>query len=478
MIGMLLSCLISSHSPSAANDLVSLRHQLAARLDPIVSAQSRGRAQVGLNIVRADTGEELYGSHSDTLLVPASTLKIFSTAAALSGLSTGFQFKTDIVGRRGAGGAIVGDLGVKGEGDPVLIPERLWYLATRLYFMGVREITGDIVVDDSYFDGPRAANGWEEDSSSRAYMAPLGAVSAGYNAVLVHVLPGSAVGQPAQVLIDPISDYTQLKSTVKTVASGRADVDISVTPLENRSQVNVSGRIAVGDAGRGYWRRIDSPPLFTGELIRKSLEQIGITVKGRVREGGIDAAAPSLLTLESPPLGEIIGRLNKHSNNFVASQIAYALGAHVYGPPGNWPKAHNAIEAFLTQQVGLEPGTFELGNASGIHTNNRVTARQLVKVLRYMYGQPALGPEFISSLAVAGSSGTLASRINTGSAAHNLRGKTGTLSTACALAGYITAKSGETLAFAFMVNHYGRRIRDVWAAEDAIAQILAETSLK
>ena len=87
------------------------------------------------------------------------------------------------------------DLVMRGNGDPSLVPERVWYLATRVLYAGVREV-GDIVVDDGYFAGPRHANGSEQDHSDSAYMAPTGAVSVGFNALLVHVSPGPVAGDP------------------------------------------------------------------------------------------------------------------------------------------------------------------------------------------------------------------------------------------------------------------------------------------
>jgi D-alanyl-D-alanine carboxypeptidase/D-alanyl-D-alanine-endopeptidase (penicillin-binding protein 4) len=431
---------------------------------------------VGVHVVRLTDGAELYSRAADTLFVPASNVKILTTAAALRVLSPDYQFPTEVYGALKPSGQVVGSLVVKGYGDPYLVPERVWYLASRLYFLGVREILGDIVIDDAYFDGPRMGNGSEQDHSSNAYMAPAGAVSVGFNALMVHVLPGASVGDDARVMLEPLSGYATVQGQVRTVATGRSSISVEVVPQGGRSVVKLSGRIQQNDPGRGYWRRIDEPPLFAGEVLRSALGQVGVSVRGKVRRGALPPESPQLLSLTSPRLAELIGPLNKYSNNFMATQVAFAIGAKRFGAPGTWEKARQALDEFLTGEVGLAKGSYTLNNASGLHDVNRLTPRQMVQVLGYMYGQPQLYPEFIGSLAVAAGSGTLQDRMADTHAAHLLRAKTGTLSMASALSGYVTAKSGEPLAFSIIVNGY-QSIEGVWAAQDRFGSALAGTHL-
>jgi D-alanyl-D-alanine carboxypeptidase/D-alanyl-D-alanine-endopeptidase (penicillin-binding protein 4) len=112
-----------------------------------------------------------------------------------------------------------------------------------------------------------------------------------------------------------------------------------------------------------------------------------------------------------------------------------------------------------------------------LHARNHVSARQLVRVLRFMHQQPAFHPEYLTSFAVAGRSGTLEGRMEHTAAAQVLRAKTGTLNSACGLSGYVTTKSGDVLAFALLVNDYRTRIQDVWAAQDSLGAKLAALDL-
>lgn len=429
-------------------------------------------AQVGLHVVRLDDGAVLYSHNADDLLVPASNVKLITTAAALHYLGPDYQFPTDVHADWDAHTGVAKRLVVKGYGDPWLIPERLWYLASRIALRGVHELRGDLVVDDTHFEGSRWEQGGEDSHSSYAYLAPAGALTVGFNALLVHVTPALTAGQPARVALDPGSDYARVHGRIQTVRRERTSILVSVRPERDRSVVEVSGRINIDDDGRSYWRRVDNPPVFAGELLKAYLKQVGVRVTGRVVEDVLPADMPKLVSLTSPSLAELVGRVNKHSNNFMAAQLARAVGAHVAGAPGSWEKGKVAIERFLAH-LGVEPGSYELHNASGLHDVNRFSARQIIRVLDYMYQQPDLRPEFVASMAVAGGTGTLNERMLNTEAASVLRAKTGTLSMASSLSGFVTTRGGETLGFSFLVNGFKSRIDNVTRAQDQLGALLA-----
>lgn len=415
----------------------------------------------------------LYAHEAETQFVPASNVKIVTTAAALHYLGPDFRFRTEVFGELGPDGVVEGDLYLSGDGDPWLVPERIWYLANRLFYAGVREVRGDLIIDDSFFPGPQFARGRGRDRSSYAYMAPIGAVSAGFNAISVHVYPGKSPGDAPKVLVEPRSEYGKIINRATTSSRRRTRLYVSVVPAGDRSMIVVSGRVAIHDAGRSYWRRIDQPALFAGDVLKTAMDQVGLPIHGRVRRGLVPASASKLLHLGSPRLAELVTKVNKHSNNFMADQIAYALGGHLYGAPGTWEKAKRAVQTFLAERVGIAPDEYAIENASGLHDVNRFTPSQIVRVLRYMHRQPNLRPEFVASLAVASASGTLSSRMRDTEAAGLLRAKTGTLSIASALSGYVTSHDGELLAFSILVNHYRAPLERVWDAQDTIGTLLA-----
>ena len=452
------------------------RNQAEALLAPILKDKALAKASIGLVVQRLSDQAVLFAHRPDGLLVPASNVKLVTTATALTVLGPDYQFATEVYGNLTADGRVEGDLFVKGYGDPYLVPERLWQLACRLRFLGISQVSGGLVVDDSFFAGESRAFGWTEDSSTNAYMAPAGALSASFNALMVHMLPGAQVGEDARVLIEPESAYAPVVGRISTVAQGRTQVTADVESRNGHDVVRVGGQFVVGDMPRGVWRRINEPARFAGELLRTQLGQMGVPIRGQVTRGEVPTLAPKLLRFISPRLAEVIGPLNKYSNNFMAAQLAYTLGAEVHGAPGTWAKGKQVIDTFLQGEVGLKPGSYSLRNASGLHEVNLFTPRQLADLVGHVAQTNRVGPEFINSLATAAGIGTLQDRMHDGPAAHQLRAKTGTLSGASALSGLVPTRDGTMLTFSIIVNGF-RRVDSVWAVQDRMAHVLAGLDL-
>jgi len=462
---------------------------LPAQLDALLADPEIADSQLSVHVVRVSDNKVLYAKNESELRVPASTIKLFTTAATLDALGPDYRFKTEIYGPPATDGVIPGDIHLKGYGDPWLVPERFWYLANRLKYTGVTQISGDIVVDETYFSGPTIAAGQEQDNSSSAYMAPAGAVSVGFNAILVHVLP-TKPGEPAQIAIEPASDYATIVGSVTTSERTRTQVEVEVVEIDGKSVVQVKGYILQTDKPRGYWRRIQHPGLHSGAVFKTMLKSLGVQVTGNVRLGQLpvavkpepNASSPTpeslepqpIISMTSPRLADLMEKINKYSNNFMAGQLARALGAETVGVPGTWDKGEAAIQKFLKERVKLSAPLPSIKNASGLHDVNVVTAQHVTELLCFMAREPKHRIEYLNSMAVAGGTGTLQSRMHEGNAHQILRAKTGTLSIASALSGYVTTEAGELLAFSMLVNHFQHGIQPVWRIQDALGEMLSK----
>ena len=175
-------------------------------------------------------------------------------------------------------------------------------------------------------------------------------------------------------------------------------------------------------------------------------------------------------------LYDLIEKINKYSNNFMSSQLARTLGAETAGRPGTWSKGEKAIQDFLSQRVKTSAPQPVIKNASGLHDVNLVTAKHVTELLCYMAHNPKHRVEYLNSMAVAGGTGTLQSRMNEGQANQIVRAKTGTLSIASALSGYVTTQSGELLAFSMLVNHFRHGIQPVWRIQDELGDLLSKVT--
>lgn len=425
--------------------------QLNKRLEAIVRDVVPANFAVSAQVADLETGQILMEMDPDRPLVPASTMKVITSAAALKTLKPDFSFPTDVLTDE-IDGASVGNLYLKGKGDPYLVSEELFALTRSLRDKGLQEVRGNIIVDDAYFI-PGKPLDEAEKLGHRSYHAPYGALSLNFNSIKLVVLPASQPGKLARVIVDPISEYATVKSRVKTTkGSGapRPTID-KKSDANGRETIHVSGRIGVKAPTKGIYINVSSPALYTGQVFKEFLLREGIRVMGKVVHGKTPPSAVSYLEFKSRPLGIIVYWLNKFSNNFMAEQICLALGAQVHGAPGTREKGLAVIRKHLLS-CGVDEGSFSLSEASGLSRSNRLSASALVKVLTAAAHDFTYNAEFISSLGVSGVDGTLKERFTDSGAQRRLRAKTGSLRGVNALTGYGVFPDGRVFVFAVLVN--------------------------
>jgi D-alanyl-D-alanine carboxypeptidase/D-alanyl-D-alanine-endopeptidase (penicillin-binding protein 4) len=447
--------------------------ELEAALRGIDDAAPLSSARTGVAVVDVESGAVLYAKDPDVLLNPASNVKLVTSAAALARLGPDFQFETEIYVDGAAGQPSAPKaLHVKGKGDPSLVTERLWALAGDLAHLGIRRV-GDVVVDESFFDGERLGPGFDQETGDKSYLAPTGAASLNWNTIAVHVAPGERRGAKARVELEPASDLFELEVRAITAKehAGRR-LTVASIPAAGKQRILVDGRVPLGSRMQVVWRRIDEPGLYLGHTLRRLLELRGVKVTGRVRIGEVPPEARLVHVAESPSLGEIVRRLNKTSNNFVAEQLLKTLGAQVKGGPGSFAKGIQVVEEFLAE-VGIPRGAYVMKNGSGLNDANRFSARQLATLLRAMWSRFPLHAEYLASLPVAGRDGTIRWRMEGGEAVGRVRAKTGTLENVTTLSGYAETAGRRTLAFSILVNDFPGRPSAAIRAVDAMGVALA-----
>jgi D-alanyl-D-alanine carboxypeptidase/D-alanyl-D-alanine-endopeptidase (penicillin-binding protein 4) len=460
--------LASAADPLAAEPPRELR----AAIDEILQRSALAGARVGILVSEVESGKVLYAHDPDALLNPASNVKLFTAAAVLSRLGPEFRFETEFrVDAASAGRSTVRALHVRGKGDPTLVTERLWVIAGELAHLGIQRI-GELVLDDGYFDGERVGPGFDQEAGDRAYLAPTGALSLNFNSVAIHAAPGEARGRPGRVALEPQSDFLELVNRTRT-AGPRALRRIVPSSQHDgaRQRIVVEGRLPLGGRPVTIWRKVDDPAAYFGQTLKRLLELRGVRV-GRVRHGPAPADAKLVHVAESETLGDVVRRLNKTSNNFVAEQLLKTLGAETRGQPGTWAAGIDAAEEFLAE-VGLPRGSYIMRNGSGLNDANRFSARQAVALLRAMWRRFPIAAEFLSSLPIAGRDGTIRWRMDGTEAAGRLRAKTGTLENVTSLSGYVEAADQSRLAFAIIVNDFEGRASKAARVIDAVAAALA-----
>jgi serine-type D-Ala-D-Ala carboxypeptidase/endopeptidase (penicillin-binding protein 4) len=451
------------------------RDALRSVLQDILDKTVLGRGRVGILVSSLDDGKVVFAHDADELLNPASNVKLFTSAAALVRLGPDYRFETEFLTRGPLGHkGEAATLYVRGKGDPSIITERLWTITSDLFHQGLRSVPGDIVIDDTYFDGDRIGPGFDTEHSDRAYAAPTGAVALNWNAVAIHVYPADSPGDKVRVEMEPPSDYFVVENHAVTVSKrSRRRVFVSTALVGDKQRIIVSGRVPADREGMVMWKKIDNPPAYFGYSLKAMLGLHGIAVKGRVKSGATPPDAKRFYVAESDPLDLIIRKLNKTSSNFIAEQLVKTLGAQSKGAPGSWPKGVAAVEEFLDADVGIPRGSYVMKNGSGLNDTNRFSSAQVVHLLTYMQHRFPLAPEYLSSLGIAGHDGTVKYRMDGTEAAGRLRAKTGTLENVTALSGYCQAVGGEKFVFSIIANDFPARPSQVATAIDAVGASIA-----
>jgi len=454
-------CVCSSSPAQAALTAKQNIRELAAKILPA--------KQIAIYAEPVSGGKPIVDINGDRAMQPASCAKMITAAAALSELGIDYRFRTEFLAAAKPSDRSVDTLYIRGNGDPFITPEAVWRMAQDLVDHGYRRIEGDIVIDDTFFDGygyPHKNNG-----GIRAWESPTGAVTTNFNVVEFVVTPG-APGKLANVSVRPSSPYISVVNKVKT--GRRVKIGAVRRVDKDREIFVITGEIGAKSKPATLARSISRPVEFAGSVFAKMLKAHDVEFEGSVRKGKVPTNAYHLFDAPSRPLALVVRDMNKFSNNFIAEQIVKHLGGRRSGRPGSTEQGLVAIREWL-DEIGIDRKEYKLENGSGLSTRTRFTAHQLVKVLQAAAANAAIAPDFKGSLAVLGVDGTMHHWPAEPQLRGILRAKTGTLEGTANLAGYIPDKDGHLIAFAIMTEGLDIGIDDARNAEVTLARDLAES---
>ncbi len=430
--------------------------------------------QAGIYAVRVVDGVVAAAVAPDEPLIPASTVKILTAACALERLGPAFRIRTLVLADSvpDVTGAVQGALYFRGGGDPELRPEDLWGMVADLAAGGVRQVDGDVVLDDSLFEPPGRPAGWPPPMTSPApYDSPQGALALAWNSVEILLYPGSRIGDPARWETAPLSDLVRVTGAVTTGPRNAINCSLETAP-DGPPAIRVAGAVARGRAPAAEWVHLGDPTSAFEGAVQRLLRAAGVSVRGVVRRGVAPGAAVVLLEHESPPLARVLAPIVKNSSNFGAEMVTRLLAAAGGETPATTAAGVQRITACATGWEAPLDGA-RLVDGSGYSRADRLSARTLVQVLRAAGANPSWGADFRASLSRAGEDGSLRRRLR--EFGGRLLGKTGSLDGVAALAGFLTARRGGEFAFAILLNQ-GRGAPPVSPASvDMVFRALAET---
>lgn len=428
-------------------------NKLQAYVDEFALDDCFQSAGLGIVISNVKTDEILASNQAYLALTPASAQKLITTATALEILGCNYQFKTQIEtdGKLLANGTLTGNLIVKGFGDPTLGSKYFTknksvelLIAEKIKALGINKIQGKIRADDSYISS-QIPSTWIWEDIANYYGAIPNGLSFHDNMYTLFFSSGKAGSTTQLIKTEPqntglIFDNQVISSTVNRDlayifggnTSNKRRIEGSIP--QNRAQFKVKGALL-------------RPKISLTETLNKSFRKAGIEIENKV----IPAKERKLLiSLNSPKLKEIIKLTNQKSINLFADHILFEIGNNEFGE-ASWKNGIKAVTNFWDQK-GLATKYISLYDGSGLSHFNSVSANFFDQILRIMY-RSKYANEFISSLPVAGISGTLKSFGKNSNLLGNWRAKTGSMTGVRTYCGYLRTKSGKEYAVTILINN-------------------------
>ena len=428
---------------------------------------------VSVFVIRTGTATPLLQWNADTGMNPASTMKLLTTFAGLDLLGPDFRWKTSAYADNPPDrGVLNGNLYLRGQGDPKLIPEELIKLVSDVRRAGVDELAGNIVLDRTYFENGISEAPPLDGDSARAYNVAPDALLYSFKTLTFTLSPDAGNGA---VNIDVSPPLAQLQVDNQLQVSrgncgdwkSRADVNIA-TQTDGTVRASFDGRYACTCGERIYNVAALTHADFIWGGFLALWRQAGGTYRNLpgLREGKVPRPAVLLATHYGPTLAEVVHDIDKYSNNVMARQLFLTIGAEISRKPASVEQSTAVINRWLAKQDLAMP-ELVLENGSGLSRTERISARDMGRLLQQADANPN-GGILRDALPVVGVDGTMRNRLTRAGVAGNAEIKTGTLNDVRAIAGYVEGENGERFVVVSMINHPNASAGQ--AAHDALLQ--------
>ena len=472
--------------PSPPSPVAQTRPQpplrrLAADIRELTAMPGVKRGLWGVMAYSLTRRQPLVELNPQTLFVPASTTKLLSAASAYESVGWDYRFETTVWATGPiVAGTLQGDLLVAGSGDPSIDSRGFpgvedW--ASALIELGIQRIEGRIIGDDDAVEEPRPALAWAWDDLGYSSGSLFGALNASENRLSVLVSPGPQAGAPAELTVEPHAAHRPLVSRALTSDSA-APQFLWPEQRPAEAELTIAGSIRAGAKPGRLVVSAGNPTHWFAGVVRHHLVAGGIAVSGDAVD--VDDVQPTpqreyatlLFTHRSAPLRELVRPMLKDSVNLYGEALM-----RLNSGPGVLPTNDAALEGLNRRLAawGILPDAYQIVDGSGLSRRNALSPAALVILLQRMYDPKGESP-FMQALPIAGVDGSLGSRLKDTPAAGNLRAKTGTMSNIRTLAGYVTTRDKEDVAFVVMLNNFEGTGTEATAAVDAIAARVADFS--
>ena len=414
---------------------------------------------VSIYIRDLNADKPLLMHNAEVQRTPASTIKLLTTFAALKTLGPSYRWKTE-AWIRGTlkEGILEGDLILKGYGDPFLVHERYWKFIHDLHDKGLNTIKGNVIIDNSYFDIPKIDPAAFDHTPHRIYNAPPSALMYNFQATRF-LFKADKAQQRINIQAFPPLDGVKLNNQVKfSRGKCRKSHYKPYLSRQKNGDLRITGHYSAACGQQFILRNVTEAKPLAFNSFKQRWAELGGHLHGGLIEGKVNKSQDSRLHVyQSPTLGEQIRTINKWSNNVMTRQLLLTLGAEKYKAPATLEKGRQAIIDVLKAVGVAKTEDIFIENGSGLSRTAHFSAKQMASLLEAAY-HDAYMPEFLASLSILGTDGTLYKRFKTGDLKGRGHLKTGTINGVSTLSGYLLSRQGKRFVIVIQQNGGSGRV--------------------
>ncbi|MCY4177579.1 MAG: D-alanyl-D-alanine carboxypeptidase/D-alanyl-D-alanine-endopeptidase [Endozoicomonadaceae bacterium] len=450
---------------------------LDTQIDTLIS-KTTPDAFTGIMLTDAETGRLLYQKNAHQYFLPASIIKLFTAAAALYRLKPDYKYATAIYVDKDTPLQTLfkGNFYIKFSGDPSLTRENLEVMIKEISVLGIKKITGNIVLDQTIFPVMPYPQGINLDDIQWGFGAPVTSVIINRNSVPITINPDKTLDKPVKVAIaGKDANHFVVKSSVKTVTASQANEQcaFNVTMSDtNKTEVNGCWPINFNEYKR---IAIKNPVLFATQIIRDTLKKENIELNGNIVTGTTPDKQKIIIGHLSKPINLLIRHMLHFSDNMYANAILKTLGYLDYRK-GDFFSGIQSLKRILSKHTDINFQLTRLFDGAGLSNYNKITPYQINQLLYAAYHSKQIKTDFLNAMATPGANGTLQQRMHAIGLKDNLFAKTGSMKGVQTLAGYLKVSDGKTVIFSLMTNNCIDHNDTVKKVEDQLLSIIQSVS--
>ena len=407
---------------------------------------------VAVYVRAVESDSPILSQNADRAMNPASVMKIVTTNAALDLLTPAYRWKTEIY-RDGnlANWQLQGNLVIKGYGDPSFKAQDFWRLLISLRQAGVKKISGDLIIDKTYFAAATKGDSFDSEKW-RAYNAlPSAFLVNGRNTSFKFTVADEAVNITQEFELPEVVIINKLKRAPGACSDWRSRIAYDVQSVDDKAVVTFSGSYAAECGERFLELSLFEDEKYAFFTFRKLWRELGGEFNGALKLQETPLTAVKVLEQSSEPLGSIVRDINKWSNNVMARQLLLTIAAEKLDAPATEAKGISAIQAWLAAN-GLKSSELVIENGSGLSRVERISAELLGQMLVRAYNSPVM-PEMMASLPILSVDGTIQQRMKDSQSNGRAHLKTGSINGVSAIAGYVLDANSHRHVLVMLVNH-------------------------